>query len=81
MINYIAAVKMGTIKSFIHLIKCFKGKKLERCLIIPIYFLAVLNFSLRCFAKDKFDSSMRPKCFCSSTFATTVPLKIICGWF
>ena len=24
---------------------------------------------------------MRPKCFWSFIFATTVPLNIICGWF
>ena len=38
-------------------------------------------FSLRCFPKDKPESGKRPKCFCSFTFATTVPLKISCGWF
>ena len=54
---------------------------MERCLIVPICFLAFPIFPLRCFWKDKFDSSKRTKCFCSSTFVTTVPLKIICGWF
>ena len=38
-------------------------------------------FSLRCFLKDKLQSSMRAKCFWSFIFATIVPLNIICGWF
>ena len=38
-------------------------------------------FSLRCFPKDTPESGKRPKCFCSFTFATTVPLKINCEWF
>ena len=54
---------------------------MERCLIIPRFFLAFMIFSLRCFFKDKLESSMRPKCFCSFILATTVPLNIICGWF
>ena len=48
--------------------------------IIPRFFLAFMIFSFRCFSKDKFESSMRPKCFCSFTFATTVPLNISGGW-
>ena len=38
-------------------------------------------FSLICFLNDKLESSMRPKCFCSFIFATTVPLNINCGWY
>ena len=37
-------------------------------------------FSLRCFLKDKLESSMKPKCLYSFIFATTVPLNMICGW-
>ena len=54
---------------------------MERCLIIPIFFSALMIFSLRCFLKDKLESSMRPKCFWSFLFATTVPLNIFCRWF
>ena len=36
-------------------------------------------FSVRCFSKDKPESSMRPKCFCSFTFATAVPLNGLDG--
>ena len=38
---------------------------MERCLIIPRFFLALMIFSLRCFLKDKLESSKRPKCLCS----------------
>ena len=59
----------------------YEVKNMERCLIIPRFFFALLKKSLRCFLKDKLESSTRPKCFCSFIFATTVPLNIICGWF
>ena len=59
----------------------YEVKKMERCLIIQRFFLAFMVFSLRCFLKDKHESSTRPKCFCSFILATTVPLNIICGWF
>ena len=55
--------------------------KTWRCLIIPRFFLALMIFSVRCFLKDKLESIMRPKCFCSFISTTTVPLNIICGWF
>ena len=71
---------MGTNKSFIYLIKRSKGKNLEKYLIIPIFF-SLFNFSLIRFSEDKFDSNMKPKGSFSSTFATTVPWKIISGWF
>ena len=54
---------------------------MERCLIIPRFIFALMIFSLICFLNDRFESSMRPSCFCSFIFATTVPLNIICGWF
>ena len=54
---------------------------MERCLIIPRFFLALMIFSVRCFLKDKLESSMRPKCFCSFILATTFLLNIICGRF
>ena len=54
-------------------------KSIQRCLIIPRILLAIIIFSLRCFLKDKIESSVRPKCFCSFIFATTVPLNIVCG--
>ena len=53
---------------------------MERCLSMPIFFLALMIFSLRCFLKDKLESSMRPKCFWLFIFAITVLLNIICGW-
>ena len=56
------------------------GEKMESSLVIPIFFLAFMIFSLRCFLKDKLESSMRPKCLSSFIFATTVPLNIIGGW-
>ena len=37
-------------------------------------------FSLICLSKVNLESSMRPKCFCSFTLATTVPLNISLGW-
>ena len=43
--------------------------------MIPIPFLPFMIFSLTRLSKDNFKSSMRPKCFCSFTFDTTVPLK------
>ena len=36
---------------------------MERCLINPMIFLALMVFSLICFLKDKLESSERPKCF------------------
>ena len=54
---------------------------MERCLIIPRFFLALMAFSLRCFLKDKLESRIRPKYFWSLIFATIVPLNITCGWF
>ena len=39
-----------------------------------------MNFSLRCFSKDRPESSMRPKCFSSFIFATTFPSNNNCGW-
>ena len=38
-------------------------------------------FPFRCISNDQPESSMRPKCFCSFTFATEVPLNISCEWF
>ena len=46
------------------------GKNFERYLMIPIPFLAFMIFS-----KDNFESSVRPKCFCSLTFGTADSLK------
>ena len=66
-------------QDFIHLIRVLMGINFERCLIIPIFFLALIIFSSICFLKDKTESRIRPKCFCSFTFLTTVPLKISCG--
>ena len=57
------------------------GRNMERCLIIPIFFLALMIFSLRCFLKDKLESSMRPKCCWAVIFVTTVPFYIICVRF
>ena len=54
---------------------------MERCLINPRFFLALMIFSLIRFLKDKLESSERPKCFWSFIFATIVQLNIICGWF
>ena len=51
MVHDVAIIEMGTNKSFIHLIKCFKGRNFGRCLINPIFFLAYIIFSLRCFSK------------------------------
>ena len=53
-----------------------RDKHLERCLSIPTLFLALIIFTQRCFSKDKPDSRIRPKCFCSFTFTTTDPLNI-----
>ena len=82
MIYYVAIVKMGTDKSFIHLIKCLtreeSGKVFDNS---EILLLAFMIFSLKYFLKDQLESSMRPKCFCSFILATTVPLNITCGWF
>jgi hypothetical protein len=52
----------------------FRGNKFDRCLGIPTFFLDCMIFSLRCFSKDNFQSSIRPKGFCSFTFPTTVLL-------
>ena len=57
-----------------------RGKNFERRFIIPIFFLVLMIFSFRCFSNDKPESSMRPKCFCSFTYATEVPLNISCEW-
>ena len=54
----------------------FRGKDLERCLSIPTFSFAFIIFSLRCFSKDRLESSMRPKCFCSFTLSTTITLNI-----
>ena len=81
MINYVTIVKMGTNKSFVHLIKHFKGQKTGKVFNCTNMFFSLPDFLTDGFWKDKFDSSKRPKCFCSSTFATSVPLKIICRWF
>ena len=35
---------------------------MERCLIIPIFLLALMIFPLRCFFNDKLESIMRPNC-------------------
>ena len=43
--------------------------------MIPILFFAFMIFSLMCLSKDNLQSSMSPKCFCSFTFGTAVPLK------
>ena len=51
-------------------VKILKGVYLSLC-----FFLAFLIFSSRCFLKDKLESRIRPKCFCSFT----VPLKVRCG--
>ena len=53
---------------------------MERCLIIPRFFLALMIFSLICFLKERAESSVRPRCLCSFILATTVPLNIKCGW-
>ena len=37
-------------------------------------------YSLRCFLKDKLESSVRPKYLCSFIFFTTDPLNISGGW-
>ena len=42
--------------------------------------LSLDDFFIKMFLKVKLESSVRPKCFCSFIFATTVPLNIICGW-
>ena len=54
---------------------------MEKCLIIPRFFLILMIFSLRCFLKDQLESGMRAKYFWSFISATTVPLNTICGWF
>ena len=51
------------------------GKYFETCLINPKFFLAFLIFSLMCLNVRR-ESSIRPRCFCSLTFLTIVPLKI-----
>ena len=43
--------------------------------------LSLNDFVIKMFLNDKLESSVRPKCFCSFIFATTVLLNIICGWF
>ena len=36
---------------------------MERCLIIPRFFLALMIFSLICFLKERAESSVRPRCY------------------
>ena len=43
--------------------------------MIPIILFAFMIFSFRCLSKYNFGASVSPKCFCSFTFGTTVPLK------
>ena len=77
MINDVTVIKMGTDKSFIHIGQVsLGGKNFGRYLRTPIIFLALMIFSLRCFSKDKLGWRIRPKCFCSFTFAPADPLNI-----
>ena len=80
MVDYLTIIKMGMNKSFVHLVECIKWKNLARCFIIPRLFFAFMIFSLRCFSKDKSELSIKPRCFCSFTFATTVPLNVNRQW-
>ena len=51
-------------------------KNVERCLSIPIFFLAFIIFSLICFSNDKPGSKVSSKRFCSFTCTTADPFLV-----
>ena len=61
-------------------LSALKGKKIEKYLIIPIFFLALIDISLRWLEKERLESRMRPEYFCSLVVWTIFPLNIKGGW-
>ena len=75
MVNEVAVVEMTSHTRLIYQIEGFGWQVKPKELDNSITFLAVEDFFLICAAKFNFGSKISPRCLCSLTRFTSMPLK------